>query len=333
MRNEVIHGDCIEVMRELETNSVDSIVTDPPYGIALLGNEWDTMEPLMFQKWTQAWAEEALRVLKPGGHMVSFSATRTYHRMATGIEDAGWEIRDSGVWLYRSGMPKARMADGLIDEHLGVERTVVGTAMGVDYSKSRMGFSRLTAKDDGSTAKEYEVTEATSPEAIKWKGHAIALKPCIEPWVLARKPLDGTIPHNILKWGTGVLNIGDTSIVGYDGQDRWTPNAVTMQGDENLEVFRITGGQVADYMKAGAAERPSVDGVQHPSVKPLELMKYLVRLATPKGGVVLEPFAGTGSTLVAAEVQGFGYIGIEANEEYIPLIQDKLSKPAQITLI
>lgn len=330
---DVIHGDCVAVMRALPARSIDAVVTDPPYGIALLGNEWDTMEPVAYQRWCEEWGTEALRVAKPGAHMVAFSATRTYHRMVCGLQDAGWEIRDTGVWIYRSGQPKAGMVDVRIDNQLGVEREVIGTATGVDYTKSALGFSRLGSSNDQSNSKEYELTAATSDEAKAWVGYSHGLKPCIEPWVVARKPLEGTLVDNVLKWGTGVLNIADTAIVGYDGEARWTPNAITLEEDYDLEVFRITGGQIADYRKANKNERPSVDGIEHPSVKPLELMKYLVRMATPKGGHILEPFAGTGTTLLAAEVQGFSCTGIEAEQKYVDLIRSKLGQPAQHTLI
>lgn len=329
---EVLHGDCIEVMKQFDDNTFDSVVTDPPYGIALLGNEWDTMEPAAYQYWTEEWGREALRVCKPGAFIVGFSATRTFHRMVVGLEDAGWEVRDAGVWLYRSGQPKGGYTDLLVDAYLGAERPTVGLARGVDYRRSRLGFSRMAGEGGRSHAKDYELTAPGSEEAERWVGYSHALKPCIEPWTLCRKPLEGTIAENVLKWNTGVMNIGATRITVNAGEDRWTPNAITMEDDEHLEVFRISGSQVADFRKAGQAERPSVDGVEHPSVKPLELMKYLVRLVTPEGGTVLEPFAGTGSTLVAADVQGFSAVGIEAEEKYIPLIESKLSQPAQHTM-
>ncbi|HKY60036.1 MAG TPA: site-specific DNA-methyltransferase [Gemmatimonadota bacterium] len=407
-------GDCVEVMAELPEASVDAVVTDPPYGLEFMGREWDsfktdkrglartgdTARPGIrgewvsarpqsydagkpFQTWCETWAAEALRVLKPGGHLVAFGGTRTYHRLACALEDAGFEIRDCLVWLYGSGFPKSLDVSRAIDKAAGAEREVVERVRvdGKPPGRIVTGFNH-----DGSlNPQEMTSSVAITPEAAAWQGWGTALKPGHEPIVLARKPLaERTVVAQVLATGTGALNIDGTRIVpghangtGRDGEEssarrytenggtsiaalpgprggdpagRWPSNAIfdeeaaslldaevgerpagvavrhrsggnTFGGDSRkppLEDmgYGDTGGPSRFFYtaKAGADER---EGSKHPTVKPLALMRWLVRLVTPPGGLVLEPFAGSGTTLRAAREEGFRAIGIEREEEYL----------------
>lgn len=197
-------GNNLEVLKTLPDNSVDSIVTDPPYGLSFMNKKWDYDVPS-----TELW-QECYRVLKPGGHLLSFSGSRTYHRMAVRIEDAGFEIRDQIMWVYGSGFPKSLNVGKAVDKLLGNEREVVGV--------STNGMSETAMKPDkgwnaNSMGKEIELTKGTS----EWEGWGTALKPAHEPIVLARKPLsEKSVAENVLKWGTGGINI-DECRIGTDG--------------------------------------------------------------------------------------------------------------------
>lgn len=201
----VFVGDCVDVMRAMAPDSVDAIVTDPPYGLGFMGKKWDTYKD--FEGWTQRWAEAAYRILKPGGHLLSFCGTRMYHQMATGIEKAGFEIRDCIQWIYGQGFPKSMDVSKAIDKMMGVDRTVVsrretGQEGGWNTEQGNSGYK-------GS----WDVTVATSEEAKQWDGWGTALKPANEPIAFARKPLgEGTIAANVLKYGTGAINIDATRI-------------------------------------------------------------------------------------------------------------------------
>lgn len=420
----VLHGDCIEVMRELAPASIDAVVTDPPYGLEFMGKEWDRFggdgrqrgdaafmegdrrhglvrhgvggsyggdsrkSMQAFQVWCEAWAVEALRVLKPGGHLAAFGGTRTYHRLAAGIEDAGFEIRDTLAWLYGSGFPKSRNLDG------------------------------------------------------DWQGWGTALKPAHEPITLARKPLGGTVAANVLRHGTGALNIdacriehgadvdttreqrqsvGSAMMSGLEGGDygaghvqplyadggRWPANVVLDEEaaamldaqtgervsgqhrpDENRmaaggngsthgAMAGVPGASYADRggasrffytAKAASSERndglhdiamrsaadktgraPGSAGLEgdpdnkgqtanpfangggaarntHPTVKPVDLMRWLIRLLAPPGALILDPFGGSGTTAVAARRESVRCIVIEREAEYLPIIAGRLSQ-------
>lgn len=331
------HGDCRDVMRDdLEANSIDSIVTDPPYGIGIIEETWDTMSPKDYELWAESWAKEALRVAKPGAFLIAFSATRTHHRMISGIENAGWDIRDCGVWLYRSGHPKNRDAGWMVDNELGVaeQREVVGQRIVNDTRHSRAGFTGMTSPDGTTKLREIDITTPFSEEAKRFNGWSHTLKPAIEPWVLARKPLEGTLAQNLIKWGTGAMNIPGCTIIVPGEDDRYPANVVTDIDKEQFKVFRYDAA-IADFKKANAAERPydNTEEDKHVTVKPVDLMRYLVRLVTPEGGVVLEPFAGSGTTLEAALIEGRDSVGIELDERYMPLIERRLTKPIQVSLI
>lgn len=329
-------GDCRQVMAEMEPNSVDAIVCDPPYGIAIIDEAWDTFKDSKdYQLWCQEWAEEAMRIAKPGAFLIAFSATRMIHRLTTGVEDAGWEIRDQGVWLYRSGHPKNRDAGWMIDKKLGVDdqRPVVGIRRLPDTTKSAAGFAALTSETGKSIMRDVEITEAYSEEAKRFDGWAAPLKPAIEPWALARKPMGQTLADNLLEWGTGALNIPACRPKVEGEDDRYPANVVTLDDDDQFRHFRADGHAVADYKKASQDERPRTgDEGFHYTVKPLDLMRHLVRLVTPPDGVVLDPFAGSGTTLEAAFIEGIDAIGIEINPEFEEVIKARIYRPRQMSL-
>jgi site-specific DNA-methyltransferase (adenine-specific) len=350
-RNSIILGDCIEVMRGLPADSIDAIVTDPPYGIEFMGKEWDGFgTPLGFQTWSEQWAREALRVLKPGGHLLAFGGTRMYHRLAAGIEDAGFEIRDTLMWLYGSGFPKSLDVSKAIDKAAGAEREVVGR-----NPNSREGATIANSLyEPGTVGKTANITAPSTEAAKKWQGWGTALKPAVEPIVLARKPLIGTVAENVLAHGTGALNI-DASRIGSEERTyaltmtsgnfettggnkneksgsatvtgRWPAN--TLWDEEAAAVLDAsTPAQPSRFFyvaKSGKHER-NAGGVTniHPTVKPIALMRYLIKLVTPPGGVVLDPFLGSGTTACAAVLDGFDYIGIEQGAEYVDIARARI---------
>lgn len=357
----IVTGDCLVVLPTLDAESIDAIVTDPPYGLEFMGREWDRLSgqpgynergrvtsrdaspytgaqgrgvnsyqagrPM--QDWHYCWAVEALRVAKPGAHLLAFGGTRTYHRLASAIEDAGWEVRDCLVWAYAQGFPKSHNLHG--------EREGWGTA----------------------------------------------LKPAWEPIVMARKPLHGTVAANVAEYGTGALNIDDCRIDFASDDDeaeskgkntapgRWPANVILTDPIFDGETPGVMGGgRTGPGWHAGSADtgsravfargfsggrsdapratdsgtysrfflvpkasrtdrEPALGGLTrqnvHPTVKPVGLMRHLVRLVTPPGGVVLDPFLGSGSTALACEAEGFRWIGIERDAEYVAIAEGRLN--------
>ena len=373
------HGDCIDVMRQLPDGSVDAVVTDPPYGINFMGRAWDgaaiaaaavngfehttTRERSAsmhagsydlslkgnraFGAWCELWAVQALRVLKPGGHLLAFSGARTWHRLTSAVEDAGFEVRDSIAWMYGSGFPKSLDVSKAIDKAAGALQNE-----GVGFTVA--GFSHNDKLLTTAPSRGYVPPAPATPAAVEWQGWGTALKPAFEPIVVARKPLIGTVAENVQQYGTGALNIDGCRIGeadgfgggakassgfvdGYEGdgfvastKGRWPANVIL---DEH-QAARV-GDESRFFYTANAtsAERPRVDGVAHPTVKPLDLMRYLVRLVTPPGGTVLEPFAGSGTTAEACIVEGFKCIAIEMTDDYLPLIVQRITKPIEVTLL
>src|SRR5699024_2960666 len=215
----VIHGDCIETMNQMEPESISAIVTDPPYGLGFMGRKWDDLPP------SQEWAEACYRVLKPGGHIAAFGGTRTWHRLAVAIEDAGFEMRDSLAWLYGTGFPKSHSVSKDIDRTLGAERpkskeipTGKGaSAWSVEHG-GRAAHRIATAKADGVKTVKVANDDPITPEAAQWDGWGTALKPAFEPIVLARKPLaEKTVARNVLAHGTGAINVDACRIETPDG--------------------------------------------------------------------------------------------------------------------
>lgn len=552
------HGDCLDILRELPDASVDSIVTDPPYGLEFMGKDWDSFgvgkRPQIgsadgskfrqnmgtpsftdsgnptcrncrgdkyrngprkcscgqpdfgnpqaesmrgFQRWCEGWAAECLRVLKPGGHLLAFGGTRTWHRLTCAIEDAGFEVRDSIAWLYGSGFPKSLDVSKAIDKAAGRAATppspdvaacgVVATWLRAECSSrgitashinqyfgaaniamrwlmieptatkrpqvptwshwtrlrewlnlpdtmdaevwrlngnkgapaplafareekryeqshgfARVGLAHGAQKSHTATTQVEIAGFATGPsdtpvtdDAHIWQGWGTALKPAHEPIVMARKPLMGTVAGNVLAHGTGALNIDGCRVEGApelrgrdaigtipNGNDlthgamtrtpyavpagRWPANVVLDESQAEAldeQTGELTSGKMAAgtkpkgerttygqdaaagyetvrdtpgdsggasrflyVAKADAGERVRVDGVAHPTVKPLSLMRWLVRLVTPVGGTVLEPFAGSGTTVEACILEGFKCVAIEREAEYLPLIQQRIHR-------
>ena len=225
-RFNLFEGNCLEVMATMADNSIDSIVTDPPYELGFMGKSWDS-SGIAFN--VEVW-QEALRVLKPGGHLLAFSGSRTYHRMAVAIEDAGFEIRDQIMWIYGSGFPKSHNVSKGIDKAAGAEREVVGKKTAGMGSGETFGM----LQSEGSNAlasKEIDITALATPAAKQWDGWGTALKPAHEPIVVARKPLIGTVANNVLTFGTGGLNI-DGARVGSEVIKTLGGRATAIVGDE-----------------------------------------------------------------------------------------------------
>jgi site-specific DNA-methyltransferase (adenine-specific) len=356
----LFHGDCREVLGQLADASVDSVVTDPPYELGFMGKAWDAQGVA----YDCALWREVLRVLKPGGHLLAFGGTRTYHRLACAIEDAGFEIRDSIHWLYGSGFPKSLDVSKAIDKAAGAERPRTEPQRRTNPSNA------IATSGFGADGWAPQVNKAATPEAARWEGWGTALKPAHEPVVVARKPLAGTVAANVLAHGTGALNVdgcrvgtgGDKGVwpitdrrhddVAYtlaptptdNSQGRWPANVVLdpgaaevldrQSGDDEAgasRFFTVAGFTDADLTsfryvaKPDRAERNAgLDGNFHPTVKPLDLMRWLVRLVTPPGGTVLDPFAGSGTTLAAAVLEGFDVVGIELTADYLPLIEGRV---------
>jgi site-specific DNA-methyltransferase (adenine-specific) len=236
-------GDCLDKLKELEDNSVDSIVTDPPYGLSFMGKQWDYDVPSV-----DIW-KECLRVLKPGGHLLAFAGSRTYHRMAVRIEDAGFEIRDMISWLYGSGFPKSMDISKQIDKKFGKldEREVVGIKGLNSYKSKEDGYSRHKGLREDFD-KVNELTSPATDEAKQWSGWGTALKPAHEPVVMARKPLEeNTVVDNVLKWGTGGINIDESRISTDEDQRR--PSKGGENGLNNTNTFKIRERTVEEQPK------------------------------------------------------------------------------------
>jgi DNA modification methylase len=217
--NYIYHGDNIQVLRTLPDNSVDSVVTDPPYGLKFMGKQWDYDVPSV-----ELW-KECYRVLKPGGYLLSFGSSRTYHRMAVKVEDAGFEIRDQIMWVYGSGFPKSHNIGKAVDKILGNEREVVGE---IKAGKTALGQNSGWNQHENKT--EIDITKGTS----EWEGFGTALKPAHEPIVMARKPFKGSVAKNVLTWNTGGINVDDCSI----GEELITTNGFGTNGFVASENYK-----------------------------------------------------------------------------------------------
>ena len=213
----VINADCLEGMSWFEPDSIDAIVTDPPYELGFMGKSWDA-SGVAFR--VDVW-REALRVLKPGGHLLAFSGSRTYHRMAVAIEDAGFEIRDQIMWVYGSGFPKSHDVSKAIDHEAGVHREVVGYKMGVRGAEGTGYENQMPAKIPGVPKVQVQIpiTTPATDDAQRWQGWGTALKPAHEPIVMARKPLIGTVAQNVLAHGTGCINVDECRIQAQDAPE------------------------------------------------------------------------------------------------------------------
>ncbi len=300
----LILNDCKRELKFMKDNSVDSIVCDPPYEINWMNKKWDgTGIAYDIEMWT-----EALRVLKPGGHLVAFGATRTHHRMMVAIEDAGFEIRECLMWLYFTGFPKSHNLSKGIDKKLGT------FTEGKETANSRKGSKGV----DGNYNHSKRITESNpqSSEAKQWLGWGTALKPAYEPIVLARKPLaEKTITENVLKYGTGGLNIEDCRIV----EGRFPSNMIIDEevGEMiDIQAPNTVGSRFFYCPKPTKKEKnEGMENNTHTTIKPIKLMEYLIKLITPNNGIVLDPFMGSGTTGIAAIKNDFDFIGIEIDKE------------------
>ena len=318
-------GDCLEELKTFADNKFDAIITDPPYGLSFMGKKWDYDVPSV-----EIW-KECLRVLKPGGHLLSFSSARTYHRMVVNVEDAGFEIRDQIMWVYGSGFPKNHNVGKAVDKLLGNERQVVGTTT----TNVGMQGGNFT---NGSASGEITITKGQSD----WEGWGTALKPAHEPIVLARKPLsEKTVAENVLKWGTGAINIDKSrvptdepiTINTFDNGAKPFGDAVgepytSRQSEGRFPANFIHDGIDTEWSRffycAKASKKERGKGNNHPTVKPQKLMTYLCGLITPPNGVILDPFMGSGSTGVAAVASGYSFVGIDREEDYVEISRLRL---------
>lgn len=338
-------GDCREVLRALPGESVHAVVTDPPYEFRFMARAWDG-SGVAFE--VDTW-REVLRVMKPGAHLVAFGGARTHHRLWCAVEDAGFELRDTLMWLYGSGFPKSLDVAKAIDRQAGHWRGRRGAVTAVNRAMSGPNYERAPKGD--------AITDA----AHEWHGWGTALKPAYEPIVLARRPLAGTVVANVQQHGTGALNVDGCRVPtgerwhGRETNDersssshpggRWPanvildPEAATMldehrdqgsasrlfyvakaatpereAGLRHLEPQRRTDGRAKDIDNPRL--RTSMRRNMHPTVKPLALIRWLMRLVTPLEGIVLDPFLGSGTTAVAAFHEGFRCIGADLSEEY-----------------
>lgn len=336
--------------------------------MGFMGKAWDGSKiAYSVEMW-----REALRVLKPGGHLLAFSGSRTYHRMTCAIEDAGFEIRDQIMWVYGSGFPKSLDVSKAIDKTLGVPREQVAPKSVIGHQRN-IGNRRPYMDDPNHTTdSDIPATDA----AKQWQGWGTALKPAHEPICVARKPLIGNVATNVMAYGTGALNIdgcripndhtwaGDPSTQDYASTvneapgSRWPANLIHDGSDEVLALFPDskgsgparklkrgtraaddgwgmadaegelrdagTGSAARFFYCAKASKSDRGEGNTHATVKPHDLMRYLCRLVTPPGGLVLDPFTGSGSTLKAAQVEGFQAIGFEMNAEYVEIARARL---------
>lgn len=392
-------GDCAERLKELPDASIDAVVTDPPYGLSkqpdmaevmrhwlngddykhtgagFMGKSWDSFVP-----GPSVW-RECFRVLKPGGHLLAFFGSRTYDIGALAIRLAGFEVRDQIMWVYGSGFPKSLDVSKAIDKAAGAEREVVG------YKKQ----GTRSMFDGG------KLRPATLPATLpaqQWQGWGTALKPAHEPIVMARKPISTTVAANVLKHGTGAINV-DGCRVSTDHADfeklsagvdairkrggtmqnswanhsdlsganpanelgRWPANFIHDGSDEVVGLFPVTGASKSNprnngefksvakgrdlphvtlghddnggsaarfFYCAKASKRDRDENNNHPTVKPTNLMRYLVRMVTPPNGTVLDPFTGSGSTGKACMLEGFNFVGCELSDEYAEIAKARI---------
>lgn len=374
---QILNGDCLERLKTLPDNSMDSIVTDPPYGLKFMGKKWDYDVPAV-----EVW-EECLRVLKPGGHLLAFSGTRTQHRMACRIEDAGFDLRDMVTFLYDTSETAKALIESLSPEQIKMLDATFGRDSMAAWAYGS-GFPKSHNLDGD------------------WQGWGTALKPAIEPVTVARKPFKGTVAANVLEHGTGAFNIDGGRVaaeaggrplrevaalrddVEYKGNalagrvngslassraagtteiGRWPANLIHDGSDAIQRLFpenagaaapvkgtessaassgkvtgkreRVKGAFHADtgsasrfFYCAKASKKERGEGNNHPTVKPVSLMRYLCRLVTPPSGAVLDPFAGSGTTGVAAIMEGFNFIGIDMDEGYCEIAKRRISAAA-----
>ena len=314
--HELHHGNCLDILRTMPDASVDAVVTDPPYGLSFMGKRWDYDVPSV-----EIW-EQCLRVLKPGGYLLAFAGTRTQHRMAVRIEDAGFEIRDMIAWMYGSGFPKSH---NLHDDRQGWG-TALKPAM-EPITMARKPFKGTVADNvqaygtgainiDGcriETDEKYEKKPATAVD---------------EFWVRKKRIFFGS--HDLGRWPANVLHDGCEDVLRGMGEAArffYTPKACKEDRDDGCEMMeaRQYSHDGRDTRNETAYQRNDSEARNfHPTVKPTDLMRYLCRMVTPPGGIVLDPFTGSGSTGRGAVLGGFRFIGCEMDADYIEIAKARI---------
>jgi site-specific DNA-methyltransferase (adenine-specific) len=346
-------GDCLDVMRDMRDTSVDSVCTDPPYSLGFMGRSWDTHAgPQVFQEWCREWAAECLRLLKPGGYLTAFGGTRTHHRLTCGIEDAGFEICDSIgegrgnllAWVHGQGFPKSSNHLKPAWEPIVVARKPLVGTLAQNVTLHGTGALNIDGCRTPVDPRDRNIRER---ESRGGQARSIGGKGVYSGGEAGRGPSlqspGGRWPTNVVldedhaaevdrQSGVSVSRSGGktTKALGVMNDDAWTAKDLPRTDHDDrggasrfFPVFKYTA-------KAGSDERPEVDGVRHPTVKPLDLMRWLVRLVTPPNGLVLDPFAGSGTTAEACVLEHFKCIAIEREPDYLPLIKARLSKPMEI---
>ena len=315
MSPEIIIGDCAEVMSYMPSDSVDSIVTDPPYGLGFMGMKWDVGVPAVDV------FEECLRVLKPGGHLLAFGGSRTYHRLAVAVEDAGFEIRDQIMWIYGSGMPKSRALLKPAHEPIVMARKPAGKATPLRIDDCRVHPTGESRERVGEPSQETRYADRGSVN--------LAAK----PGVRGGDP-KGRFPANVIHDGSAEVLDSFPDAPGQiakaaTGKDRRKSQhcyGAMAHGSNGADPRADNTKSAARFFYCAKANKTDRgDGNTHPTVKPTNLMRYLCRLVTPPGGTVLDPFAGSGSTGKAAALEGFAFIGIEKEPEYAEVAEARIS--------
>jgi DNA modification methylase len=351
----IYHGNCLDVMKRIPDNTYSAIVTDPPYAIDLLGKDWDKCLP------DERYWKEALRIVKPGGYIFAFGGSRTFHRLCVKIEDSGWIIKDMFLWLYGSAMAKSHDISKAIDEHLGAEREEIIVSGSKARNPKASGGGKQKKQGtrpfiERAKKRGYHVMKSDKPvttQAMDFDGYGTGLRPSHEPIIVAMKPLDKNYHTNALKHGVSGLDIqgnrtGDDDItVSHNKGNAYshsygekgtkpTPSHKTQHKGRHPANVVIDPIIAAQFKRIANADRyfyvakptKKEKGYfnNHPSVKPLELMRYLLRLLKQPNNAtyILDPFCGSGSTIVASEQLGIRCDGIEMNEEYIEIINSRI---------
>jgi hypothetical protein len=314
------HGDCLEVLRTLPDCSVDAVVTDPPYGLSFMGKRWDYDVPSV-----EVWAE-CLRVLKPGGHLLAFAGTRTQHRMAVRIEDAGFEIRDMIAWVYGSGFPKSH---NLKDDWQGWGTALKPALEPITVArKPLIGTVAENVLAHGTGALNVDGCRVESDGA-----HKRPFQPSnYERTVYGARAQSGFQPTNAEgRWPANLIHDGSDEVVGLTGDAArffYCAKASKADRDEGCEGLAAKEAGIKNDSGRGFSESDPMAKIMrrnhHPTVKPTALMQYLCRLVTPPGGTVLDPFMGSGSTGAAAMLEGFQFIGIEREAEYVAIARERI---------
>jgi len=349
MKIELYNSECLEKLKELPDNSVDAIVTDPPYFISFMNKGWDKEDSIASKK--EFWAE-CLRVTKAGGYLLAFGHSRTHHRLFTAIEDGGWEIRDTIMWLYGSGFPKShnigKAIEATIKTGKSSPKALRETRMGDDYKPT----GQVDYKKGRMFSSEIENDNTTQIINNDWEGWGTALKPAHEPICMARKPLEGTVAENVLKWGTGGINIDacriGTETITINKLEEWSGfgEVKKPEYESTTSVGRFPANIILDEEagtildeqtdsasrffycpKVSSKERnKGCDKNNHPTVKPIALMEYLIKLVSKEEAIILDPFMGSGSTGIAAKKLNRAFVGIEMDEGYYTIASKRIGK-------